>query len=493
MAKASVGDSFAEAMGAYESGRPEAARRLAKKLAASHPQFGGAFYLLGLLALDQGQAQQAAYHLDKAVALTPDQPAPRLALASALQAVGKAAEAVTHLQTVLSAHPNHAEAHARLGACWLDLGEDAQAVDHFTQALATHPDWSAVLNNLGLAQGHLGHWAQAVDAGQKAVDISPGHVGFRVNLAMALHKNGQGDRALAEADRAVRDDPANDDGWMALGLIYQTAGQAALAAQAFAHAPHLPSARWSLGEILRQLGQHDQAAEQYRACLQLDPDDRHGARLGLALVTGQPAPARAPEAYVRQLFDDFAADFDRCLVDGLEYRAPVLLGQALAPLLAGRQDYDVVDLGCGTGLAAPVLRPWARRLDGIDLSPAMIEKARARALYDDLQVGDVLAVSGSYDLAVAADVLVYLGDLSMVMTKVAQALRPGGWFAFTVERAGDGDDWVLGAKSRFAHSARYVRQAAAAAGLSVLILDDVSTRSEAGQPVPGLLAVVQHG
>ena len=479
-------------MQAYEDGRPEAARRLAKKLAASHPTFGGVQYLLGLLACTSQQSQAAVYHLGRAVALNPEQAAPRLALVNVLQALDKIDEAETHLRQILVHHPDHAEAHARLGAFDLEAGRNQDALAHFERALAVHPDWSAVLNNLGLAQGRLGLLDQAVEQARKAVEISPDHVGFRVNLAMALHHAGQEDEALQEAQQATQDDPGNDDAWVALGVIHQAAGRLTPAAAAFAHAPDVASARWSLGEILRGLGKLDDAADQYRACLELDPDDRHGARLGLALVSGEAGPDRAPEAYVRQLFDDFAEDFDRCLLDGLKYSAPQVIAQALTPILAGRDGLDVVDLGCGTGLAAAVLRPWAARLDGIDLSPAMIDKARAKGLYDSLTVGDVLDIGGPYDLAVAADVLVYLGDLSMVMTKVVQALRPGGLFAFTVERAEDGD-WHLGAKSRYAHSAPYVRRAAEAAGFAVQLLEPVSTRAEAGQPVPGLVAVVQHG
>lgn len=480
-------------MTAHEQGRSDAARRLAKKLTADHPNFGGGHYLLGLLAVQQDQSQAALYHLTRAVNLTPDQAAPRLALSGALQDVGQNEQAVAQLRAVLDRHPHHAEANARLGAFLLDQNHNQAAVECFRQALNVHADWSAVLNNLGLALGRLGQQAEAVCAAQSAVDISPDHVGFRVNLAMALHKAGQEQAALAQAEQACGDDPGNEDAWVALGMIQQSTGNLAAAAQAFAHAPDLASARWSLGEILRQLGRLPEAAEQYQACLHLDPEDRHGARLGLAVATNQSGPERAPEAYVRQLFDDFAEDFDRRLLDGLEYRAPVLLGQELEKLLAGRRDLDIVDLGCGTGLAAPVLRVWARRLDGIDLSPGMIQKAQAKNIYDHLTVGDVLSVVGPYDVAVAADVLVYLGDLSMVMNKVAQALRPGGLFAFTVERAEPGSLWHLGEKSRYAHSADYVRETAEAAGFTIRVLNDVSTRAEAGQAVPGLLAVVQHG
>ena len=493
MIKNAPGDRFAEAMQAYESGRPEAARRLAKKLVGSHPDFGGAYYLLGLLALDCGQPQQACHHLGKAVDLSPFEPAPRLMLATALHRAGKPDQAAEQMRTVLKLYPDHAEAQARLGAYLMDMGEDEAAIVHFRQAVAAHPDWSAVLNNLGLASGRLGQKDQAVQALARAVEISPDHAGFRVNLAMALSKAGQLDAARAQAQQAAHDDPGNDEAWLALGTILQKSGEFEPAVEAFLHVPELASARWSCGEALRALGRFDEAVGHYQACLDLDPDDHHGARLGLALALGQTGPDRAPQAYVRRLFDEFAQDFDRCLVEGLEYRAPALIGQALERILGERRDLDILDLGCGTGLAAPVLRPFAKTLDGIDLSPAMIAKAAERGLYDRLKVGDIVGATGRYDVAVAADVLVYLGDLTPLMDMLAKVVRTDGWFVFTVERA-DGDcDWRLGLKSRYAHSQPYIARVLAAAGFTVEIADRVSTRSESGQPVPGLLVAARHG
>ncbi len=492
MAKISPGESFATAMKAYEDGRSDSARRLAKKLVEAHPKFGGGHYLLGLLALDYNQSQVALHHLDKAVELSAEQPAPRLVAATALQRLGRPAEAALHMRAILALYPDHAEAHALLGTYLLDLEQNREAVDHFRQALVAHPDWSAVLNNLGLALGHLGEKQEAVEAAREAVRIAPDHVGFRVNLAIALDKAGLKEEGVAEAQAAVQADPDNEDAWLALGMIHQRRNRLEPAMEAFAHAPDLPSARWSMAECLRKLGRMDEAAKHYQACLELDHEDHHGARLGLAVVTGQAGPDRAPEAYVRHLFDDFAEDFDRCLVEGLDYRGPALIGAALATILGDRKDLDIMDLGCGTGLAGPVLKPYSKVLDGLDLSPAMLAKARERALYDHLIEGYVLAATGCYDVAVAADVLVYIGELSAVMTKMSQILRPGGLFAFTVELADEGCDWRLGDRSRYSHSQSYIRRVTAEAGFELDILEDVSTRSEAGQAVPGLLAVAKN-
>jgi len=135
-----------------------------------------------------------------------------------------------------------------------------------------------------------------------------------------------------------------------------------------------------------------------------------------------------------------------------------------------------------------VFKGRAARLDGIDLSPAMVEKARARGIYDHLAVADLETALGmpgpSYDLIVAADTLVYLGDLTAVFAGARARLAPDGYFLFTAERSA-GEGFELGPKRRWRHSDAYLRATAAAAGLSVAGLVAATPRQEANQPVEG--------
>jgi predicted TPR repeat methyltransferase len=136
----------------------------------------------------------------------------------------------------------------------------------------------------------------------------------------------------------------------------------------------------------------------------------------------------------------------------------------------------------------------ASRLEGIDLSPRMMEKAADRGIYDALLVGDLVEAlcrrPGCYDLIVAGDVFVYLGDLTAAFQAAAGALKPGGALAFSVERSDGGI--VLGPGLRYAHGRDSLDAAAAAAGLRTILLRPESTRTEAGQPVPGWVGVMRR-
>ena len=197
-----------------------------------------------------------------------------------------------------------------------------------------------------------------------------------------------------------------------------------------------------------------------------------------------------------RLFDDYAPRFDRHLRDTLGYRGPELILAALDEVAPGRRFREALDLGCGSGLAGRALRARVDRLVGVDLSAGMVEQARATGVYEELAAADLVAFlagrpEGQADLAVAADALVYLGDLHPVCAAAAAALAPGGLFAFTIE-SGEAA-FALGPALRFRHSDAHVREAAGAAGLTVVRLEPASTRVEAGAEAPGRVAALRKG
>ena len=273
------------------------------------------------------------------------------------------------------------------------------------------------------------------------------------------------------------------------------AAAADLYAQAVELAPRFASAWFALGEVRDRLGEGDAARSAFAQALAADPDDRHGAGLRLARL-GAADPANiALHAYVRTLFDQYAPRFDRALAD-LSYSAPAMLRDAVAA--HGPRFGTMLDLGCGTGLAGVAFRPHVDWLVGVDLSPRMIELARAKGLYDRLVVAEIGAFLASesaraskFHLVIAADVFAYVGDLAAVCRSVARVLAPEGLFGFTVE-AHDGEGAIVGEKMRSAHGAEFVRGAIADAGLTLLDLKAASTRTENRVPVPGLLALARR-
>ena len=281
-----------------------------------------------------------------------------------------------------------------------------------------------------------------------------------------------------------------------LQLKGDLAAAADLLEQATELAPGFASAWFTLGEIREQLGEHEAAIAAFRKAQGADPEDRHGASLHLMRL-GAEKLSNMPQAYVRALFDQYAPKFEAALVDDLGYRGPALLFKAvLASRAAVRKPAffkRAIDLGCGTGLAASAFAKEVDHFIGIDLSPRMIEKARATGLYAQLEVADMLQglhgkPDASANLVLAADAMVYVADLAPVLAEAKRVLVSGGVLAFTVETH-DGQGVLLGEGLRYAHGADYVRASVEAAGLNLSQLEVRSARNEDNAPVPGLVVV----
>jgi predicted TPR repeat methyltransferase len=266
--------------------------------------------------------------------------------------------------------------------------------------------------------------------------------------------------------------------------------------QAVELAPQFASAWFTLGEIRQQLGEREAAIEAFRKARDTDPQDRHGAGVHLMQLGAEPLSAM-PAGYVQSLFDQYAPRFENALLNDLHYRGPSLLFKAVLSVRnAARKPAFFkrgIDLGCGTGLGAAAFAKNVDRFIGIDLSPGMIEQARASNLYGDLEVADMLAgltskLDASADFVLAADAMVYVADIAPVLREAHRVLTPGGLLAFTTEtHAGEGV--VLGDGLRYAHAATHVRAAVAGAGLKLAHLEEASPRDESNVPVPGLVVV----
>jgi predicted TPR repeat methyltransferase len=266
--------------------------------------------------------------------------------------------------------------------------------------------------------------------------------------------------------------------------------------QAIELAPDFTSAWFTLAGIREELGEHDAAIAAFQKAQASDPGDRHGAGLRLMRLGAEPVSGMS-QAYVQTLFDQYAPRFEASLVGDLGYRGPALLFKAVLSVRSAARKpaffNRAIDLGCGTGLAASAFARSVDHFIGVDLSPRMIERARATDRYAELDVADMLQGlrargDASADLILAADAMVYVAELAPLLKEAGRVLAPGGLLAFTTETHG-GEGVVIGQGLRYAHSPAYVRAAVESAGLELSLLEDRSARNEDNAPVPGLVAV----
>lgn len=252
---------------------------------------------------------------------------------------------------------------------------------------------------------------------------------------------------------------------------------------------------------LEKAGRYEEAARGWREVLALDPADHGGAAVRLAALGRGETPERAPDAYVRTLFDQHAERFDEVLVERLGYRVPWLMRRMLEAVAPGPYA-RLLDLGCGTGLVGQALQDLAAHATGVDLSEGMLDQASDRGVYDDLYVGDVVGFLAAedeeggapWDLVAAADVLPYLGPVADLFAGVARQSPPAGVWIFSTEAlgAGQGRDYAVGRKQRFGHAESYFRRELDRAGFDVLATDGIVVRYEEGEPVSGQLVLARR-
>ena len=316
------------------------------------------------------------------------------------------------------------------------------------------------------------------------LDAGRGGLLARLTLAKALLASGEVATALAEARETASLNPGVAVAAMALGeaLLAASALPAAIAElqRALRLDPALDRARLLMASAWLEAGEAEKALAIFAELESSSQIENLTARAHA--MRGAP---RSDPGYVRHLFDQFSADYDARMLGQLSYAAPQILRDLAELVMPGRDQLAILDLGCGTGLAGAMFQDKAGHLTGIDLSPAMIQKARRRGVYDDLIVGDIETMpAGRYDLILAADTLVYLGDLAPLFRTLGAHLSPDGYFLFTTE-AREGEGFELGPKRRWRHSEAYLREEAGLAGLVVAGLVTASPRTEANQPVAG--------
>lgn len=432
-----------------------------------------------------------------------DSPAPTTALLlqSAVDALRQEdlTAAQTALTAVLAAQPDQPDALHFQGIVHHRQGDTQSALVLMRRALTLQPAHTGLRLNLGNVLYESGQTLAAADAYRALIEIEPGSAQAWSNLGAALHSLGDLAQARHAWQQAVHFDDCNAEAWYGLARTLIELGQVhdgLLAnSRALTLQPGQVQAREQVIRALAMLGQRDAAAQLYRDWLAEDPDNAV-AQHQLAATLGTEAPARASDAYLLAVFDSAASQFDRKLA-ALRYQAPEQVAQAVAALQPTPGALDVADLGCGTGLCGPALRPWARRLVGCDLSAAMLAQAKNRGSYDQLfQVELTYFLQNevdAFDLLVSADTLCYFGPLDAVCAAAAAALRGGGAFVFTVEALlGASAPFSLQTSGRYAHTDAYLLATLHAAGLATAARSAVTLRHEAGLPVAGWLVTARR-
>jgi predicted TPR repeat methyltransferase len=512
-----------------QQGRTAEARRSAGEALAANPDNVEALLVSAHCCTGEGNYAEALAAYDRIIALDATIAEVHNNRGMMLEKLGRKAEAIASYDRALAIEPGLSAAHVNLGNA-LDDPDPDQALAAYDKALALKPDLAEAWLGRGNVYHNRKRYDDALAAYEKALAVVP-HLsaaelgrgnalcrldrpeeGIRVyqetlarepglaeawlGIGNALCTVKRHDEALAAFDRALSLQPDLAEAWFGRGNVFNDRKRydEALAAydKAVALNPDFAPAWLCRGDMLRSMRRPEESIAAYQQALKLGGDAELIQYCLGALGEGR-QPDASPENYVVNLFDSYAENFDQDLVVNLKYRIPGQLADTVKRFVTSG-GLDILDMGCGTGLMGEHLRPLARTLTGVDLSPKMLEKARRRGVYETLIADDLVKyVSGqrqAYDLVVAADVFIYIGDLSAVFMAVRTALKDGGLFGFSVEEA-ETDNFVLKQTLRYGHSVGYLRALAEQNGFVVQLFEPTVIRQDFGTNIGGYLTLMR--
>jgi len=316
--------------------------------------------------------------------------------------------------------------------------EDAES--YFQQSLAIQANQPDALTNYGLLMQANAKLDEAIQLHKKALQFAPDHGSALYNLAYSLNEKGDKEASSLVYTDVLKKMPDHIRALCDASQIYGALKQPEQALELLTHAksisPEDEHVHINLGVTYKVMDMLDEAEASFNEANRLNPGN-HTAKYYLAIMKGDNSIASSPEQYVQELFDGYAETFDGQLVEQLKYEIPELISNIVSTHTDKDKKYKILDLGCGTGLAGLYLQNISDYMVGVDLSEKMLKKAGERNIYDEFIVAsiDQYFVTSTFkpNIIVAADVFVYIGDLSSIFTAVENIAQPGSIFVFSTE------------------------------------------------------------
>lgn len=461
-----------------------------------HPNNPSAHNNLGNVLYKLGNLSQAKKHYHEAIRLRPKylDAYCNLSLVSTKQNLYQ--EAISYLETALQIQPDHDFANQQLGYLLQLQGTLTQAACHYNIALKSNENNVLAHHNLGVLLTNEEKHDEAVPHFKKVLELQPEHIEALHNLGSIFLLQKKLTEALPHFLRLIQL-TGEFDAYYNTAVIYMDLGRLDDAAGYFCEAIKLRPDDFAtyvnLGTIYLRLQNFIEAEKYYNHAHLLQPNNQETSYILKALRQKTDVHC-APSEYIQRLFDQYAPYFEQHL-KLLNYQVPQILFEAIQTIIESKNhdsSLRILDLGCGTGLSGCKFKPIAKELIGIDLSENMLELARQKNVYTtlkNLSIENAICTFSNIDIIIAAESLVYVGDLAKVFVDCYNTLKPNGIFGFTVEKT-DHYPYLLQRSARFAHSAKYINEVAKQNNFTILKSDEIALRNHHDTVVMGYIYIL---
>lgn len=516
----------------HRAGRLTDAKRGYQEILRVDPKNVTALHMLGVVFAEEGDLDEAQANLERAVLLDPNNAPLILHLANILKAKGLFHQAQQLLLDLTQSHPNFAAAFNNLGTVYYAQAKLEKAQVAYQQAIDLQPNYADAYYNLGLVLTKLNRMQEAINAYQALIELSPEHPGARFQLGCLFMQQFKYEQAASQFAKIENQHPFHFETQTNLATCYLRLGRLPEAKTHYLQAmdlmPNDIQVLFNLGVISMQQGQLEEAISFYlrttrinpnhfdaqnnlafayltlkkneaalfhfREALRLQPNNE-AIRHTINILVGEKNITNSPPEYVRALFDSYADHFEPHLKQVLHYQVPQQIHQAVMHVVNNTTvHWDILDLGCGTGLCGELFKSISRTLTGVDLSEKMLAVAAQKSIYTQLVHADILSFlsekEAAYDLILGGDVLVYFGDLDAIFTAAYHALKPNGLFVFDTE-INDKENFSLLSSGRFAHHKNYIDQLALAKHFAIIQSTVIPMRTQEQMLLHGYLYILK--
>ncbi len=485
----------------------DAAIALFQTVLTSNPKQPDALHGLGMSYAQKRDFEKAIAYLLQAVNAAPHVAEFHNNLGNAYQAAGKVNEAMRHYHEALRLKVSYAQANNNLGTLLYRLGRFEEAASYFQKSIRIDPHALDTHYNLANCYIQLDRLLEAVPHYQEVLKIRGDHLGALHNLGITLCGLKRFEEAQPLLTQVIAKEPKNADALFHLGVIYSALAKANEAIECYekvlAINPQHAHSHHNLATIYLHLNEKEKALQHYQKALVLEPNNQTAQHMVDALSSKTNVEG-APTEYTRALFDQYAYSYETQVKGQLQYRVPQLLREAVGPFIKQTDELLIgLDLGCGTGLCAPLFADIIGKLIGVDVSPNMVEVARTHGGYYKLYVTDILSFLERYsekaDLIIAADVFVYFGSLENVFRACQRTLKQNALFSFSIElltpeeaeHDPSNPDFQLRSTGRYAHRPDYIQSLCKTMAFKIDVERTENIRYQEDRPVVGCIYVIR--
>ena len=493
-----------------------------------------AHYMLGVIFAEKGDLASATDFLNKAIEINSQYPDPYFILAKIQQSKEEYKSAFDNCLKATSLDPEFDEAWLLLCSLSIWLKDNNQAIKSCQQAINYFPDSIKTYSNLAAALFNKCDYSQSTEYYKKVILLEPDNIPAHKFLCLSLLRDKEFKQALEIVQKMLDIDfnnaesynylceaylglneidnaenackksleivPSNITAYINMGNIFQQRFQYKTSIiwykKALEIEPDNANLHYNLGISYFRLNNNDNAATSFHKAMEINPDLSASKHM-LAIVEGKNL-ARVDAIYLTDLFDEYAHRYNKHQQD-LKYHVPEYINDTIRDLYYSNHlncKLDILDLGCGTGLCAPYLADITKSITGVDLSPDMIKQAKKLSLYNELIVGDMNEYMNSrpdmFDIAIAADVFIYMGDLNQEFHAAKVTLKDNALLIFNIQLNDDIASYELTDTGRYNHADSYISSLIDTYGFIHITSNNVISRYDLGIPVDSRIYVLQN-